>query len=126
MANHTTKQFCVNGHDTHIVGRKARNYECCECKRIRDAKYNAERAVNAHRDPRVPYAPLVPYLPVPGPTGFGWQAMGGVNAMPEDVQKAIYRAKRAGSMTVYAADRVATWLGRHPAEIWAEWLWVEA
>jgi hypothetical protein len=71
----------------------------------------------------LPVEPLVPFIPQPVPTlgdGNGFR-LGGTANLPESIQQAIYRAKRAGAVSVFAADRIACALGHHPVEIWPDW-----
>ncbi len=116
-----SKRYCVNGHDTAYWGRRRNSGQCVKCHRI-TSNLNKNGVKTVH----VPYAPVVPYLPrweAGVVDGYGPSAR---NALPDKVQRAIYRGARAGGFTVAAADEIACALGMHPFEIWgSDWWTVE-
>lgn len=106
-----SKQFCVHGHDTYVCGRRAKNSECRECKRIRSRVYQRgkTRPYVSKAAARVPAAPLV-------------EAMSNLNLydFDQNFQRRYYRVKHMDTITVHTADEMACRIGRHPYELWGE------
>jgi lambda repressor-like predicted transcriptional regulator len=60
--------------------------------------------------------PIEPLLAVLEKTGHPvWRAL------PKGKQQVFYRSKRAGYLTLWAADDIACALGLHPIDIWPDW-----
>lgn len=69
--------------------------------------------------PRLPAAPLVAVVEQRGgPTALGW-------LNKSATRRAFARAKTAGELTYWAADRLANELGYHPSELWPAWFDLE-
>lgn len=67
--------------------------------------------------PRQPPPPPLPYAPLGeliGPIGKHAIKRVGVES------RTVFRWKRAGVVPLYSADKVATFLGLHPLEIWGD------
>lgn len=73
--------------------------------------------------PRLDVGPLLEALPPLEIREFGESHSFGRKNMNRRANKALSRARLAGSITVYTADRLAVEiLHKHPAEIWGdEW-----
>lgn len=73
----------------------------------------------------LPVEPLLPHIPEPQHQWGEANRVGGVRAVLDPpAQRAIYRAKASGRITLRMADEIACKLGKHPFEIWG-WDWYE-
>lgn len=81
--------------------------------------------------PHLPVGPLVDYVErvaIERAESVKGQ-ISGVSAVlrpfGDNVYRAYWRAKRAGTITVWQADRLACALGVHPCELWGEDWWAD-
>jgi hypothetical protein len=73
---------------------------------------------------RLPLGPLLAVMPMGRPGLSEWQTAGTstITSLPPKLERAWYRSKQQGWITLYMADQVCCALGKHPAEVYgAEW-----
>jgi hypothetical protein len=103
---------------THGNSQYAEHFGCC-CVPCEDS-IEGSRMRRTH----LPAEPLLRFVelhyPMP-PRGMSYASQGGVAPLPEDVQRAIYRAKQDGWVTEWCADELATRFGVHPRDLWPQW-----
>ena len=78
------------------------------------------------RKVRVPAAPVEAIVAARIEAAKAWRSdaehLGpGVCLVEANDRRAFYRARCEGGYTIEVADRIATRLGFHPAELWPEW-----
>ncbi len=91
-----------------VHGSPQRYAEGCHCEECSDA-HQLRRSMLAKR---LPVGPALDAITATGITISSYHQTAGIN---------IYRAIRAGEVTVVTGDRIAASLGMHPVEIWEDW-----
>jgi hypothetical protein len=102
MAN--KKQFCIRGHDTHVVGRNRSNQCCSECDRLRKRGDIPPPDAAA----RLPVEPLKKIMERRGITAHSYGA---------GLSEQISRFRKWG-LAVDLADEWACRLDLHPFDVW--------
>ena len=100
------RECCVHGHVLAEVG--IYNYSgyprcrACAIKSVRKAQLR-----DSHPRVQLPFAAI-----------DGLIYPHHVSGMPETLQRAYYRSRRQGYAGIDVADHLATFIGRHPFEVW--------
>lgn len=89
-------------------------------ERTSDRLHDPDRPRDVPSTTRLPAAPLLALLSARPDTSTSASRFG----VSERLAQALYRARRRGWVTPYAADDIAvTLLGLHPACVWGESWW---
>jgi hypothetical protein len=101
------KRFCVNGHDTFVVGRHKASYACKACNQGHQIRKRAR--LDAGRLPAL-------YL---------LRTMRKLGVLVEDlgVSGSTMKRWKSDGIPYMSADEYACQLGLHPSQVWPDW-WV--
>jgi len=100
------REFCINGHRIAEVGlayySKYPKCKGCWIKSVRKAQLR-----NTHPRAKLPFDVIDPLI-----------GDHHVHQMSENLQRAYYRSRRQGYTSITIGDELATFIGRHPFELW--------